>query len=812
MPRFNRLVVCTLLALFAFGLQPTRPVLADGLIVITHGPHAQPQPHRPLRYRFAPLAVEYHHVNVTITDQVAVTEVDQVFYNPNNARLEGQYLFPIPKGAQIDKFEMDVNGKLQQAELLDATKARKIYEDIVRKMKDPALLEYADQGMFKVRIFPIEPHSKKRVRIKYTQVLQSDTGLVEYTYPLNTEKFSSDLIKSVSVKCTVQTSRPIKSIYSPSHDVEIKRKGGKHATVGFEARDVRPDTDFKLFFNSPKKKHDIGLSLLTYNVKHDDEKAGYFMLLASPGVDVDQDKIVKKDVVFVMDTSGSMAGKKLDQARKALKFVIENLNKGDRFEIVRFSTEAEPLFDQLVDVDDKARAKAHAFVDDLKPIGGTAIHEALTKAAALVNDRKGADAKRPGVVIFLTDGRPTIGPTGENEIVNAVESSTKGKSIRVFSFGIGTDINTHLLDKITEHTRAVSQYVLPEEDIEVKVSSFYNKINHPVMADVTLKITGVKTSAIYPNPMPDLFKGDQLIAFGRYEGDGDAAIILDGQVNGQATKVVFEETFAKASDDTGAAHDFIPRLWATRRVGYLLDEIRLRGESQELRDEVTRLARQYGIVTPYTAYLIVEDEARRNIPALSRSLSELGGRREALADLEKSYDDLRDRKGGAEGVANARSNQALKQARNAQELYRADAEARRGQAASKTAPARPGSLIGVAGGADAAADPFDRQSGNRYFDGAKRDRDGRVVAGKDANAATNDVPYVKGRAFYKNGKQWVDGNVQSLADKKAKRVRVQFNSDEYFALLKKHKEATEWLSQSANLQVALGGTIYEIYE
>ncbi len=798
-----------LLALFML----TSPALADGLIVITKRhphPHPHPVPPRPHprpmpRYSFAPLAVEYHHVNVTIKDQVATTEVDQVFYNPNNARLEGHYIFPIPVGAQIDKFEMDINGKMQQAELLDAHKARKIYEDIVRKMKDPALMEYAGQGMFKVRIFPIEPHSKKRVKIKYTQVLNSDTGLVEYVYPLNTEKFSSDLIKSVSVKCTLETTRPIKSIYSPSHDIEIKRKGGKHAVVGFEAKNVRPDTDFKLFFNTPTKKGDIGLNLLTYNSKDDGEKAGYFMLLASPGVDVDESKIVKKDVVVVLDTSGSMAGKKLDQAKKALNFVIANLNKGDRFEVIRFSTEAELLFGDLVDTGKGNRDKATQFVADLRPIGGTAIHDALTQASTLVNNRKGNDAKRPGLIIFLTDGRPTIGPTGENDIVKAVESKTKGKSVRVFSFGIGNDINTHLLDKITETTRAVSAYVLPEEDIELKVSNFYSKINHPVMADVKLKINGIKTSAVYPNPMPDLFKGDQLIAFGRYTGDGDAAIILEGNVNGKPTKVVFERSFPGASQPNADQHDFVPRLWATRRVGYLLDEIRLRGESTELKNEVTRLARQYGIVTPYTAYLIVEDERRRNIPAVSQTLRDLGSDGAARRELAKSYDDLA-RKTGAESVGNARSGLALKSAQNAQELFRADAESRQGQAAAKPAPTT-APRAPVADAADA-----QRARGNRYYAGAKRDLDGRTVAGKDANEATNDVRYVKGRSFYRNGKQWVDSNVQSLADKKAKLVRVQFNTEAYFELLKKHKNAHEWLSQSRNVQLALGDTIYEVYE
>ena len=239
---------------------------ADGLIVIDHvvGDDT-PQPHpewpRPHRYAFAPLEVAYHQVDVKIDGQIATTSVDQEFYNPNAQRLEGTYLFPVPKGAQIDKFTMDIGGKQVEAELLSADKARQIYEDIVRKMRDPALMEYAGRDVFKVRVFPIEPHSNKRITLTYTEVLKADNGLVNYTYPLNTEKFSAKPVKDVSVKVEVKSDRPLKTIYCPSHSVEIKRDGSKHATVDYEASDVTPDTDFSLYF-APEQS-DIGVNLLT---------------------------------------------------------------------------------------------------------------------------------------------------------------------------------------------------------------------------------------------------------------------------------------------------------------------------------------------------------------------------------------------------------------------------------------------------------------------------------------------------------------------------------------------------------------------
>src|SRR5437660_8580722 len=594
------------------------------------GPWPQPWPVPPPRvYQFCPLQVTKHQADVRINDQIATTSIEQEFYNPNAQRIEGTFLFPVPKGAQIRKFTMEIDGKPVEAELMSADKARGIYEDIVRKLRDPALLEYAGQDVFKVRIFPIEPRAKKRVSLSYTQLLKSDSGLIGYVYPLNTEKFSAKPIPDVSLKVEVETKRPLKSIYSPSHNVEIKRHGANKATVGYEARNVKPDTDFQVFF--APEADEIGVNLMTYRTSSDD---GYFLLLASPGIDPNDKKVVPKDVAFVLDTSGSMAGKKLEQAKKALLFCIENLNEDDHFEIIRFSTETELLFNKLAEASKANRARADDFIRDLKAIGGTAIDDALREALALrpgssrreeaqssksESGNPKSETGRPFLVIFLTDGLPTIGITDENQIVGNVKQNSDG-NVRVFCFGIGHDVNTHLLDKITEETRAFSQYVLPEEDIEVKVSNFFAKIKDPVLTNPTLSFTGdLRVTKLYPAPLPDLFRGEQLVLVGRYRGKGASEAVLEGWVNGTKKKFTYDVSFA----DETTEHDFIPRLWATRRVGYLLEEIRLHGENAEIKEEVTELARKYSIVTPYTAYIIIQDEARPGVPILSQTLPQL---------------------------------------------------------------------------------------------------------------------------------------------------------------------------------------------
>ena len=741
-------------------LPAPRPPIIDHPI---HPPRPWPVP-RPRVYRFAPLEVQEQKVSIMVTDQIAETTVRQVFYNPNRSRLEGHFIFPVPKGAVLTDFRMDINGKMQKAELLKAEKARKIYEDIVRNAQDPALLEYAEHDLYKVRIFPIEPNSTKRTRVTYKQVLKKDSGLVTYKYPLNTGKYSAKPIKTLSMKMEIESQTPLKSIYSPSHEVEIKRDGAKKAVIGYEQKNVLPENNLAIYFTP--QKTELGLNLLTH--RPDPDEDGYFLLLLSPGIDVKQEKVVEKDVAFVLDTSGSMAGKKIEQAKKALEFCLHNLNDGDRFEVVRFSTEAETLFSELKEVSDKSRKKALKFVGGLKPIGGTAINDALATTLKLRPEK----SKRPFVVIFLTDGRPTVGITGEKQIVQNVKDEA-GKT-RVFCFGIGNDVNTHLLDKITESTRAFSQYVLPSEDIEVKVSQFYTKINEPVLADPDVVVSWeANLKQFYPAPLPDVFKGDQMVVVGRYSGKGKGDLLLAGMVNGKQVKMEYPVEFQAESDE----HDFIPRLWATRRVGYLLDQIRLHGENKELKEEVTMLAKKYGIVTPFTAYLILEDDRINNVAVNRRLLGGIDRDAGAVRALEENLKSLKMDKSGAGAVAAARAQQYLLQAKASNSgLTMSNTEA-----AGSTA--KPGASAPAV----------------NYFTGA------------GGGQVQRNIRFVAGRSFYQNGTCWIDAEVQALK-KQTKKIRIKFGSKAYFKLVAEKPSAWKWISLGKHVEFVLDGNHYEIYQ
>ncbi len=770
---------------------------ADGFIIIHNPPpfpHPPFPPHRPMpppHYVFAPLEVAFHKVDVEITGQKSVTRVEQEFFNPNDTNLEGEYIFPIPKGAYLDKFTMQIGGKDMEAELLDAGKARAIYEDIVRRQKDPALLEYTGRAAFRVRIFPIEPHSRKKVTLAYTELLKVDGGIATYLYPLNTEKFSAQPLKTVSMRVTIDQDAPIKALYSPSHSVEIKRDGEKRAVVGWEASNARPDTDFQLLYSTANTE--VGVHLLTHKKEGED---GWFLLLASPGAAVMKSKDVNpKDVVFVMDTSGSMAGKKLDQLKKAMAFCVENLNDTDRFELVRFSTEAEPFFEKLAEASKANRDKAQEFIQSLKPIGGTAIADALERSLKL----KPAGNSRPFVIVFLTDGKPTIGETDEERLVARV-APDQASTTRIFCFGIGTDINTHLLDKIAERTRAATQFVLPEEDIEVKVSAFFSKIKEPLLTNLHLDFpAGVKVTKLYPNPLPDLFRGDQLVLAGRYSGDGDGDLVLDGTLNGQSKRMAQRVKFSAGREP---GNEFIAQLWALRRVGWLLDEIRLRGENKELRDEIVELARHYAIVTPYTSYLIVEDEARRGVPVAARSFQMLDQNAEAQSFYRKSWGDLSGKKDGYDGALNGRGNLSLKSAdAPAVALEKARSENFGGVIAGNAAP---GDVSAVGAGAAGGPGGYVGKSAARL----------RGTAGEVQSKLGNieqETRWVNGKAFTQNGADWSDTDVQSVkAD--AKRNRVQFASKEYFDLLTSKPEAAQWLALGRNVRFTIGTELYEVYE
>jgi Ca-activated chloride channel homolog len=582
--------------------------VANGQGVIVPGPCDRcPRPPRPIPLpRSVP--IKSIKVDTKISAQVATTHVEQVFRNDTDAVLEGTYLFPIPESASIVEFAIWDGDRRLVGEVRPKEEARRIYDEIVRRQRDPGLLEYAGKDLFQASIFPIPPRSDKKLEITYSQVLRAESGTVAYRYPLGTGRQLAQ-IGSVAGRIELEGNDPIRNVYSPSHEIDIKRNGDRRSVVSFESAAGKEPRDFQLFYTISRE--DFGLTLLTHR---EPGKDGYFLLMISPKDDWSQQEYVAKDIIFVLDTSGSMADEgKMEKARAALLYGIRTLQPRDRFNVVSFAGEERVMETGLVAADDAGRKRGETFVQSLRPVGGTNINQALVNA-----ERQFQAGDRPKILVFLTDGLPTVGETNINRIVDNVRGA-RIPGVRLFSFGVGYDVNTRLLDKLAAENGGVADYVEPKEDLEVKVSNFFAKVSYPVLSDLKLEIADVDSDLIYPREIPDLFKGSQLVLIGRYRNPNSmdyVRILLSGQSRGERRSFFYDNLRFPLRQE---GNDYLPRLWATRRVGWLMEQIRSNGEQKELRDEIVDLGTRYGIVTPYTSYLALEPGAQTEITSAGQS-------------------------------------------------------------------------------------------------------------------------------------------------------------------------------------------------
>jgi Ca-activated chloride channel family protein len=549
-----------------------------------------------------PLAMRSHEVQVTLQDQAAVTKVVQTFRNDTDRQLEATYIFPVPKGASVRKFSMWVDGKEVPGELVEADKARQIYTDIVRRTQDPGLLEYVGNNLLRVRVFPVPARGEQKLAVSFTSVAGSDAGLVEYVYPLRAEGKAAHTLEKFTLEADLKAQHPLQNVYSPTHPITVTRLNDRHARVRYEGRGLALDKDFQLYYTAASK--DVGLTALTHRPERDAD--GHFMLLISPRAELSKSQQIPRDMVFVLDTSGSMQGRRIEQARSALKYCLRNLGPKDRFGLIQFATTVNKYQDGLLPASANQLTKAQKWVDGLEATGSTNINDALLAALEM----RSGDAGRCFTVVFFTDGQPTISECNAEQIVRNVMAKNTA-STRIFTFGVGDDVNAVLLDQLAEKTRSVCTYVRETEDIEAKVSGLYAKISHPVLTDLKLTVGGgVTISEVYPPQLPDLFHGSQLVVLGRYRGHGHAPVTLSGKVGSDGKDFVYEVAFP---GKTGGDKAFVEDLWARRKVGYLLDQIRTAGANKELVDEVVLLAKKHGITTPYTSYLVAPDQVA-NVP------------------------------------------------------------------------------------------------------------------------------------------------------------------------------------------------------
>ena len=733
-----------------------RAVVIDQGIAITPAP----QPFPPQPFPPAPdesqLIIRSYRVNVTIDNQIATTQIEQDFVNLGGRPAEGAYLFPLPVGAAVSNLTMIINGQPIQAQILDANQARAIYTDTVRRLRDPALLQYIGRSAIQANVFPIPAGEERKIQITYSHILSAENSLLSYNYPLKADYLSHAPIQQVSVSVDVTSKDPISSVYSPDALVAISRLDDHHVKAGFETSNYLPSTDFQLYYAITTGA--ISGNVLTYRTSADED--GYFMLLLTPPTSISANLAIPKDVVLVLDQSGSMQGPKWDQARSATGFVLKHLNPNDRFNVIVFST-GYRIFAQALQKVDQADAAA-SWVNGLQAEGGTDINGALTEALSMT------DPARQTTLLFMTDGEPTEGQTDLNTIIQNVQAKAT-PNLRVFTFGVGDDVNTYLLDSLATDFHGASVYVRPTDNIEDKVSNLYNKITSPVLTNIKLDFGGVTVEDLYPSaPLPDLFAGSQLIVTGRFRGTGTANVTLSGDQNGKAQSIAFPALSFPAN---AGGQPFVARLWATRKIGYLLNQIRLHGETAELVDEVTRLSVRYGIITPYTAYLIQESDIHAQTGE--------GGRPIALLPTgNPPSKSMMPVTGGA----------AVQDAQNSNSLAGAAAPALAPTYLATNAPAANGRGAVNNGMSTAAA----------------------TMSAAPSTVNSAPIKQVGDRTFIQRGGVWIDTQYVASNMTATPVTAIVFASDAYFNLLAAHPDLADVFALGNHIIVVISGTVYEI--
>lgn len=562
-------------------------------------------------YGTPPVRIEAASANVKINDRAATTTLQFELVNPAGRAQEAVVLLPVPEGAAVSSFTFDGPASEPTAKILPRDEARKLYDRITSRMKDPALLEFSGYGCLRSSVFPVPANGRQKIRLTYDHVLEVDGQRVDYELP-RSEMLSTDAPWSIHVDLTARA--PIGVCYSPSHELQVQRRGADKMTLRVTKLSQRDPGAFRMCYTTVGDAEHPTAAMFAY--PDPTIGGGYFLLLANAPKMARAGKL-RREVTLVLDRSGSMAGRKLEQAKLAATQVLEGLADGEGIQIIHYGNDVGMAFSQPVPKSDESMKVAREFLAGIRPHGGTNIHDALLEALRA----PAIDGTLP-LVLFLTDGLPTVGPTSERDLFRLIEKGNP-RNRRVFCFGVGHDVNVPLLDRIADSTRAITTYVLPEEDVEVKVARTFSRLDHPVLAEPTLKTIDAngkvvaRTVEVLPRRLNDLFQGDQVVVLGQYKGDADLQFELQGRTPAGQKRYVFTMPVSSAT----TKHAFVPRLWASRQIAFLVDELRQQGGDlgapfgtpqrdpftdprlRELRDEILRLSARFGVLGEYTAFL-----------------------------------------------------------------------------------------------------------------------------------------------------------------------------------------------------------------
>lgn len=560
-----------------------------------------------------PLWLKTYDADVTITDQMAITHVDQTFKNETNQRLEGIFIFPLPENAIVTKLILWMNGHPVEGKVLDSDTAESIFENTVKKLIDPALLEYLGDNIFKLRIFPIDPvgmpMSERRIEITYAEILEYNGGDIDYTFYMKTVNLSPKPLERASIDISLTSQKIILSLLSPSHTsvtgLVIKKLTDYSYDITYGDENAQSEKDLKLIYQL--ENDDFAINHLTYQPNTDSamffDSAGddsYYLFWVTPPDEISQSQIIKKNIVLLADISSSMEGERMVQLRKSLNKMIDILNPEDMFNVIAFSTGTQPFQEDLVLASAANKTAAHKFVNELGEVGMTNMEDAFKEAFKSSWDEIGMN-----VIVFMTDGIPTWPiNTSEDKVLKMVKDINTN-DVAIFPFGIGKEPKEGFMKLLAKENSGFAVMIMEDKSIETVLEHFMTKISYPLIKKITLDYGGLDNYDYFPKKMPNLYAGTQLTVIGKYRNNGTFNTKFSGSVGVEPVSITGDITYPSVKMSN---QPFVARMWASAKIDYLLEEIEIFGEVLELKNAIKSLGIKYSIITPYTSFLVIEDE------------------------------------------------------------------------------------------------------------------------------------------------------------------------------------------------------------
>jgi Ca-activated chloride channel family protein len=546
-------------------------------------------------------------VKAGISGFLARVEVTQEFGNPYEEKIEAVYSFPLPQRAAVDDMTLTVGGRAVKGRIKRREEARALYEAARAAGSMAALLDQERPNIFTQSVANIMPGESVRITIRYVEALKYEDGCYEFAFPMvvgpryipadtDASRITPPVARpgtraghDLSIQVDLDAGVPIGGLRCVTHEIEVARTGANRASLRLKDAAVIPNKDFLL-------RYDVAGSRVEDAVlAHRGARGGFFSLILQPPERASAAEVSPKELVFVLDTSGSMSGFPIEKAKETMRLALRGLNPQDTFNLITFSGDTRILFPEPAPATPENLRKAREFLAARQGSGGTEMMKAV-RAALDPSDSQ----SHVRVVCFMTDGY--VG--NDMEILSEIQ---KHPNARIFSFGIGASVNRFLLDKMAEYGRGEVEYVGLQDDGSAAARRFHERVRNPLLTDISIDWGGLAVTDVYPKRIPDLFSAKPVILSGRYERAGSGVIRLRGRVAGR----VFTREIPVNLPAAEPRHEVLATLWARARVDDLMsqDYLGLQGGTPrpDVREAITQLGLDYRLMTPFTSFIAVEE-------------------------------------------------------------------------------------------------------------------------------------------------------------------------------------------------------------